>query len=265
MGQQSPMQRAMLNRQQRQRPVLAPPIQTVNASSRSKGQRNFAGSPTLQPTPPSQHSSPSATKSPFAMQGGMTSPISDLPPQQLQQPQQAMKRPLQHATHQQFAPQPRTHMRNMSSANSQQHIQPAQPQAPQSTYYSNSFPKHYDQLGKSPFSSIPSLLVGLCSSYAESVRTEQEYDAQPDILDDVDLDGDDIDTFIPNFRLPPTTNTTSAGMQASPPMTTSGASDGGMGGHSIDPYDPMLDADPFGLTASMHFPNPFNFQPQQRR
>lgn len=98
------------------------------------------------------------------------------------------------------------------------------------------------------------------------MSTEQEYDAQPDILDDVDLDGDDIDNFIPNFRLPSTTNPTSAGMQASPPMTTSGASDGGgMGVHSIDPYDPMLDADPFGLTASMHFPNPFNFQPQQRR
>lgn len=24
--------------------------------------------------------------------------------------------------------------------------------------------------------------------------------------------------------------------------------------HLFDPYDPMLDADPFGLSASMHFP-----------
>ena len=160
LGQPSPMQRAMLNRQQRQRPVPAPPIQTVNAPPRSSGQRNFAGSPTLQPTPPSQHSSPSTTKSPFAMQGGMTSPMSDLPPQQLQQPYQAMQRPLQQAPHQQFAPQPRTHMRNMSSANNQQPIQPAQPQEPQSTYYSNSFPKHYDQLGKSPFFPFSSSIRG---------------------------------------------------------------------------------------------------------
>ena len=26
-----------------------------------------------------------------------------------------------------------------------------------------------------------------------------------------------------------------------------------------DPYDPMLDADPFGLSASMHFPTQFSF------
>ncbi|OQU96605.1 hypothetical protein CLAIMM_02662 [Cladophialophora immunda] len=91
-------------------------------------------------------------------------------------------------------------------------------------------------------------------------QLEQEYDAQASIMDD--LDGDDVDTdsFIPNFRLPPTTTTAgmSMGMQASPPTTTSAASDGGGGGGGggivIDPYDPMLDADPFGLTASMHFP-----------
>ena len=28
----------------------------------------------------------------------------------------------------------------------------------------------------------------------------------------------------------------------------------------FDPFDPMLDADPFGLTASMHFPTQFTFQ-----
>lgn len=27
----------------------------------------------------------------------------------------------------------------------------------------------------------------------------------------------------------------------------------------FDPYDPMLDADPFGLSASMHFPTQFSF------
>ena len=28
---------------------------------------------------------------------------------------------------------------------------------------------------------------------------------------------------------------------------------------SFDPYDPSLDADPFGLTASMHFPTQFTY------
>ena len=99
------------------------------------------------------------------------------------------------------------------------------------------------------------------------MSTEQEYDAQPDIVDE--LDGEDVDTdsFIPNFRLPPNTSTSmSMGMQASPPMTTSAASDSGGGlGPMIDPYDPMLDADPFGLTASMHFPNPYTYPPVQPR
>jgi len=101
------------------------------------------------------------------------------------------------------------------------------------------------------------------------VSTEQEYDAQADMMDDLDGTGDDVDTdsFIPNFRLPPTTMTggMTMGMQASPPMTTSAASDGGGGSTFIDPYDPMLDADPFGLTASMHFPSPYTYPPMQPR
>jgi hypothetical protein len=99
------------------------------------------------------------------------------------------------------------------------------------------------------------------------VSTEQEYDAQADIMDDMDADDADTDSFIPNFRLPPTTSNSGMqmGLQASPPMTTSAASDGGSGGLLIDPYDPMLDADPFGLTASMHFPNPYTYPPTQPR
>lgn len=77
------------------------------------------------------------------------------------------------------------------------------------------------------------------------------------MLDEIDGDEIDTDTFIPNFQLSPTTTGPPMGMQASPPMTTSAASDSGM--PLIDPYDPMLDADPFGLTASMHFPNPYTF------
>jgi hypothetical protein len=38
-----------------------------------------------------------------------------------------------------------------------------------------------------------------------------------------------------------------------------------VGGQYIDPFDPMLDADPFGLTASMHFPTQFSFQESSMR
>lgn len=30
--------------------------------------------------------------------------------------------------------------------------------------------------------------------------------------------------------------------------------------HLFDPYDPMLDADPFGLSASMHFPTSYSYE-----
>ena len=36
-------------------------------------------------------------------------------------------------------------------------------------------------------------------------------------------------------------------------------------GQMFDPSDPSLDADPFGLTASMHFPTPFSFQESSMR
>ncbi|KIV80302.1 hypothetical protein PV11_07815 [Exophiala sideris] len=244
-GQASPMQKAMLSRQQqaRHRPAMAPPIQTVNPSSQNGGQRSFAGSPTVQPTPPSQNSSPSTARSPgFALQGGMTSPATDITTQQPQQQQPARSLPpaQQHA----FAPQRRVQAARTFS--NQATTQPFPPRAQanptmQDNYYPASFQKHYSQL-------------------------EQEYDAQQDLMDDFDGEDVDTDSFIPNFRLPPTTVDSGMrmGMQASPPMTTSAASDGS-GNLMIDPYDPMLDADPFGLTASMHFPNPFTYPPTQPR
>ena len=38
-----------------------------------------------------------------------------------------------------------------------------------------------------------------------------------------------------------------------------------MANQMFDPFDPMLDADPFGLTASMHFPTQFTFQESAMR
>ena len=154
------MQKAMLNRQQqvRQRPVAAPPLQTVNPSSRVGGSGNFAGSPTGQPTPSSQHSSPSAARSPgFALQGGMTSPASDL------QAQHAQQRSVPHTQHHSFPPQHRAHSRNLSSPVTSQPmtgVRHPTSTAPQSSYYPPSFQKHYDQLGKLSRSFSPSPVCG---------------------------------------------------------------------------------------------------------
>lgn len=78
------------------------------------------------------------------------------------------------------------------------------------------------------------------------------------------MDDAEADAFIPNFRLPETT--TPVSMAGDPtilqPSNTNGGQVGGGGFavHGIDPYDPMLDADPFGLTASMHFPTQFSYE-----
>jgi len=146
-GHASHMQKAMLSRQQhvRQRPVMAPPLQTVNPSSQIGGPSNFAGSPAVQPTPPSQHSSPSTARSPgFALQGGMSSPGTDL---QAQPPPQ-QQRPLPSAPHHTLPPQPRPQMAGMPPAVTSQPYPPRTQTMMQNTYYPASFQKHYDQLGK---------------------------------------------------------------------------------------------------------------------
>ena len=93
------------------------------------------------------------------------------------------------------------------------------------------------------------------------MSTEQEYDAQADMIDDIEGDELESDNFIPNFRLPATTS----GVQGLAHMAPAMDGGGGPSSHMIDHYDPMLDADPFGLTASMHFPNAFPRSEQVRR
>ena len=147
-----------MNRQQRvrQRPVLAPPLQTVNPSSPAGGSRNFKGSPTVQPTPPSQNSPPSTARSPgFVLHGGMASPTSELQAQQHQHQQGQQQMP--HGQHHSFPPQSRTHMRNVSMPGTSQPMQLPRPSSQanaQTNYYSNAFPKHYDQLGKFTYSHL---------------------------------------------------------------------------------------------------------------
>jgi len=159
-----PMQKAMLNRQHsaaRQRPAMAPPpIQTVGHSPRVNAMGETMNSPVVQPTPPSQRSSPSTTRSPgFPMQG-LASPATELQPRQ-QYPQQRQMQPMPQSAFQQQ--QQRAHNRSMSAHTMGQpyprrsmHVPVSQTQA---AYYPTSFQKHYDQLGKStPIQPFPFLL-----------------------------------------------------------------------------------------------------------
>lgn len=49
--------------------------------------------------------------------------------------------------------------------------------------------------------------------------------------------------------------------QMVPPTSQPGAPDGQF---DVDPNDPMLDADPFGLSASMHYPTNYSYEQQQQ-
>src|ERR1700761_5082003 len=66
--------------------------------------------------------------------------------------------------------------------------------------------------------------------------------------------------------VPPISPANPNAVQASMPPPDAGAGSGAPG-HGIpaqfDPYDPMLDADPFGLSSSMHFPTQFHFRNQR--
>ena len=121
------------------------------------------------------------------------------------------------------------------------------------------------------------------------MSTEQEYDAHADMLDEENPSDRDVGPgpYPQTFNQQPasTGQQMPMGMQSQPPMQqmqsmqqmqpmqsppTSQAMDPNNPAYSgmnqgFDPYDPMLDADPFGLTASMHFPTQFTFQESSMR
>ena len=119
------------------------------------------------------------------------------------------------------------------------------------------------------------------------MSTEQEYDEQADMLEDQDPSdqsagpGPFPQTFSPPSQMQPQPQPQSQPQPQpmQPPMPNPGqnppfpspatlqpADTNGAGAvfgtmnHLFDPYDPMLDADPFGLSASMHFPTQFSYE-----
>ena len=118
------------------------------------------------------------------------------------------------------------------------------------------------------------------------MSTEQEYDAHADMLDDEHPSDRDVGPG--PYPQPFHHQQLPMGMQGQPPMQqmhsmqqmqpmqpmqpppTSQAMDPNNSTYpglqpGFDPYDPMLDADPFGLSASMHFPTQFTFQESSMR
>ena len=150
-------------------------------------------------------------------------------------------------------------------------------------YYPPGYQAHLDQLGELRSDALKSTLK---STILSSPRTEQEYDAHADMLEDENASDtsngpgasatDNYPQQYPQQNLPPG-NSAPVRMQGQPQMHSypglHQAPTSQAGGQPVDPnnpmygtmnlgfdpYDPSLDADPFGLTASMHFPTQFTY------
>ncbi|KAF2875416.1 hypothetical protein BDV95DRAFT_485475 [Massariosphaeria phaeospora] len=249
-------QRAILNRQQQRRSIGGPPkaehphgLPMIQPDGVLPNR-----SPLSQPTPGSHLSSPatSATRSPnFIAHGQSVSPnFGPIPPQQQQhhlqpQPPRSNFTPM-------MGPQRPSLITNqppsngLSSASTGSGASVMTQSSTSNSYYNSQFTDHMTQLGK---------------------LTHREYDEQAGLLDDQDP-GDQSagpgpyphpQTFPPIHSqsmqppMPPAQNPPFTSPAALAPNDGGGVFNGGMN-HLFDPYDPMIDADPFGLSASMHFP-----------
>jgi len=140
-----------------------------------------------------------------------------------------------------------------------------------SAFYPSPFQKHFEQLGKS--TSV--LSADLCLFSTDGWIIDQEYDSQQhrtafDDAEDASQAGTE-EQFSPQFDQPQaqqhgdhhqqsqsiaaTQQQVSAQSQYEPQQVIPPTSHPGTGHY--DSSDPMLDADPFGLSASMHYPQTY--------
>jgi hypothetical protein len=122
-------------------------------------------------------------------------------------------------------------------------------------YYPSPFQKHYDQLGKRVFGFVHTFFLQLTS------QAEQEYDAQADMVDE---EHDGSASYVPGFT-PQSVASGSHNMSGFNQPSGEGTNDFGNANQLLGQYEPMLDTDPFGLSASMHFPTPFNYEHNNSR
>ncbi|KAL4953839.1 hypothetical protein BDW69DRAFT_205607 [Aspergillus filifer] len=238
-----------------------PPSLQQAAISRSSAQRHPSGlapkepfnipgsrdggfgipSPQFQATPPSHVSSPSHTKSPgYGFQGAI-SPV---------------EAQAQHARSQMIS-----HSRNISQTSPPMSVGQPEPTDPKaamsagmgprasrlpSAYYPSPFQKHYDQL-------------------------EQEYDAQADMIDEEHESSVGSSPFVSGFNANGSVPNSSHSVNShsmNPYSHPPGEGVNGAYGNAnamLGNYEPMLDADPFGLSASMHFQTPFSYEQSSTR
>ncbi|ESZ96925.1 hypothetical protein SBOR_2719 [Sclerotinia borealis F-4128] len=224
-------------------PKLEPGVSFHNPSSQSR------------PTPSSHASSPTTNSPGFNNQGVLTPPSSDSQVQHQQQQQQrlhAAKTQAQHALSGTTGLLVNTSVGSPLGAKVQGNGNGTgnTGSAPVAAAYYPSFQNHIEQLGK---------------------LTQQEYDAQTDMVDDQpEIAGPGpYPESIPAGQL----NQQQRNQQQQlghPPHSQGMHGDNTPQAYSsmaqlLDPFDAMLDMDPFGLTASMNFPTQFTFDTSSMR
>ncbi|KAF2139716.1 uncharacterized protein K452DRAFT_310617 [Aplosporella prunicola CBS 121167] len=286
-----PMQRAIMNRhQQARRSYQGFPQKVEGVLGSPLAQPDGAvpnHSPHSQPTPASHISSPSttATKSPnfiptISPNIGPVSQSQQQPPLRPQPPPpRSQYNPLPGHRHSLSAQYPSTGGMSGASASSAagNGLTGTANGGGPSSYYPSPFQSHMDQLGK--------LSRPILRALMHRAFTEQEYDAQADMIDDQDPSersagtGPYSQSFPPHIQpqtaphlqaqgsgqLVPQQYQNGDSQYTSPAALQPADAHGnnamyGNLNHGFDPYDPILDADPFGLSASMHFPTQFSYQ-----
>ena len=226
-------------------------IHHLSSSSIPVVQKGVAfGSPQIRSSPSSQMSSPISAKSPtFGMQGGMNLTQANF---QVQHSQPAGSR------QQQLRSQTFPSINGTANRPGLQAIAPnLGSDVAGHGQWPSPFQTHNEQLGKlaqSLWYSPPELIV----------HVEQEYGSSHDIMED---GVENLEVMHAGPGPYPQRFQQQGFTSAQPSMAMTMAADnlaqspsqGGFG-QVFDPSDPMLDADPFGLSASMHFPTPFSFQ-----
>ncbi|KAE8353590.1 hypothetical protein BDV28DRAFT_147958, partial [Aspergillus coremiiformis] len=234
------LERAAINRNSAQRhpPGIAPKGEPFGLPPTRDGAYGIP-SPQFQATPPSHVSSPSHVKSPgFAFQGNM-SPVGVDPQQAAQHSRLSHSRNVSQTSPPMSVAQ--------SDSTDPKSAMPGGPRAPRipSAYYPSPFQKHYDQL-------------------------EQEYDAQADLIDEEHESSVGASPYVPGFNTTASVpGSRSLGHHGLPQFNPhSGEGSNGAYGNTnqlLGTYEPMLDADPFGLSASMHFQTPFSYEQNNTR
>lgn len=240
------VQQAIMNRQHQSRHSIVglPPKIEPGSATPSQASMQSTQSPQSGPTPSSHASSPTSLSPGF--QGVMTPPASD---SHLQHSARPLKQQM-------------NHVMSMPLGSLGAPLLPG--------------PKRNEG---SRTGSIGSIQNGYYQApfHNNSGHLEQVYDAQNNMIGDQD----------PNKRLSTGPSYQQLGTQLSPVQQTShqeqqrqqqqqtGLSSGNSGPgysaagpitqHLLEPFDPLLDIDPFGLSASMHFPTQFSFDTSSMR